>query len=68
MHRRISAQYGNGVVSQQMVYEWIERFKNGRTNIKQEEGGRHHASGSFLMLNACAIILEPLDPFIDHPL
>jgi hypothetical protein len=30
MHRRISVQYGNSVVSQQMVYEWIERFKNGR--------------------------------------
>jgi hypothetical protein len=26
------------------------------------------ASGSFLMLNACATILEPLDPFVDHPL
>jgi hypothetical protein len=28
MHRRISAQYGNSVVSQQMVYKWIETFKN----------------------------------------
>jgi hypothetical protein len=27
-----------------------------------------NASGSFLMLNACATILEPLDPFVDHPL
>jgi hypothetical protein len=26
------------------------------------------ASGSFLMLDACVTILEPLDPFIDHPL
>jgi hypothetical protein len=26
------------------------------------------ASGSFLTLNACATILEPLDPFVDHPL
>jgi hypothetical protein len=37
MHRRISrisVQYGNSVVSQLMVYEWIERFKNGRTSIK----------------------------------
>jgi hypothetical protein len=25
MHRRISVQYGNSVVSQWMVYEWIER-------------------------------------------
>jgi hypothetical protein len=40
MHRRITVQYGNSVVSQRMVYEWIERFKNGRTNIKSVEGAR----------------------------
>jgi hypothetical protein len=40
MHRRISVQCGNSVVSQRMVYEWIERFKNGRTSIKHEEGAR----------------------------
>jgi hypothetical protein len=68
MHRRISVQYGNSVVSQRMVCEWVERFKNGRTSIKHEEGARRTASGSFLMLHACATILEPLDPFVDHPL
>jgi hypothetical protein len=67
MQRRISVQYGNSVVSQWMVYEWIERFKNGHTSIKQEEGAKCHVSGSFLMLNACATIFEPLDPCIDHP-
>jgi hypothetical protein len=40
MHRRVLVQYGNSVVSQQMVYKWIERFKNGRTSIKHEEGAR----------------------------
>jgi hypothetical protein len=50
VQRRISVQYGNSVVSQRMVYEWIERFKNGRTSIKHEEGARPTASGSFLML------------------
>jgi len=40
MHRRISVQYGNSVVSQRIVYEWIERFKNARTSIKHEEGTR----------------------------
>jgi hypothetical protein len=40
MHRRISVQYGNRVVSQQMVYKWTERFKNGHTSIKHEEGAR----------------------------
>jgi hypothetical protein len=33
MCRRMSVQYGNSVVSQQVVCEWIERFKNGRTSI-----------------------------------
>jgi hypothetical protein len=41
MHRGISVQYGNSVVSQRMVYKWIERFKNGRTSIKHEEGAGH---------------------------
>jgi hypothetical protein len=49
MHRRISVQYGNSVVSQRMVYEWIERFKNGRTSIKHEEGARRCASGSYTL-------------------
>jgi hypothetical protein len=30
--------YGNSVVSQRDVCKWIERFKNGHTNIKLEEG------------------------------
>jgi hypothetical protein len=29
--------------------------------------GRGLTTGSFLMLNACATILEPLDPFEDNP-
>jgi transposase len=40
MHRKISAQYGNSVMSQQMVYEWIKRFKNGHTSNKHQEGAR----------------------------
>jgi hypothetical protein len=43
MHRWISVQYGNSVVSQRMVYEWIERFKNGRSSIKHEEAARRMA-------------------------
>jgi transposase len=37
-HRRLSAQYGNSVLPQRSVYEWIEKFKNGRTSIMHEEG------------------------------
>ena len=38
MHRRLSAQYGNSVLPQRSVYEWIETFKNCRTNVMHEEG------------------------------
>jgi hypothetical protein len=40
MHRRMSVQYGNSVVSQQIVYKWVKRFKNGCTSVKHEEGAR----------------------------
>ena len=33
-------QYRNSVLSQLFVYEWIERFKNGRTSINHEEETR----------------------------
>lgn len=38
MHGRILVQYGNSAVSQWNVCKWIERFKNGHTSIKLEEG------------------------------
>jgi hypothetical protein len=37
IHRRLSAQYGNSVLPQRSVYEWIEKFKNGRTSVTHEE-------------------------------
>ena len=40
MHWRMSVQYGNSVMLQQIVYEWSERFKIGRTSVKHEEGSR----------------------------
>ena len=36
IHRRLSAQYGNSVLPQRGVYEWIEKFKNVRTNVTHE--------------------------------
>jgi hypothetical protein len=38
MHRTMSVQYANSVMSQWIVCEWIERFKNGHTSIKHGEG------------------------------
>ena len=36
IHRRLSAQYGNGVLPQRSLYEWIEKLKNGRTSVTHE--------------------------------
>ena len=45
MHRMMSVQYGNSVMSQRIVCEWSERFKNGRTSLKHGEGtGRQSTS------------------------
>jgi hypothetical protein len=45
MHRMMSVQYGNSVVSQRICWEWIERFKNCRTSVKRGEGtGRQSTS------------------------
>ena len=38
IHRRLSVQYGNSVLPQRSVYEWIEKFKNVRTSVTHEEG------------------------------
>ena len=36
IHRRLSAQYRNSVLPQRSVYEWLEKFKNGRTSVTHE--------------------------------
>ena len=38
IHRRLLSQYGDSVLSRRSVYEWIERFKRGRTSVTHEEG------------------------------
>ena len=38
IHRRMLAQYGQSTMSQRKVYEWVERFKSGRTHVTG--GGR----------------------------
>ena len=38
IHQRPTAQYGNSVLLQRSVYEWIEKLKNGRTNFKHDRG------------------------------
>ena len=36
IHRRLLAQYGNSVLLQRSVYEWIEKFKNILTSVTHE--------------------------------
>jgi len=38
IHRRLSTQYGDSALLRRSVYEWIEKFKSGRTNVTHEEG------------------------------
>jgi len=36
IHRRMLAQYGQSTMSERKVYEWVERFKSGRTRVTDE--------------------------------
>ena len=38
IHRRLTVQYGNNVLPQRSVYEWIEKLKTGHTSVMHEEG------------------------------
>jgi len=40
IYRRMKVQYGDSCLSQGRVYEWVERFQNGRQNVNDE-----HQSG-----------------------
>ena len=36
IHRRMLAQYGQSTMNQRKIYEWVERFKLGRTHVTDE--------------------------------
>jgi len=40
IHRCMLAQYGQSMMSQQKVYEWVERFKSGRTRVTDGHSGQ----------------------------
>ena len=47
IHRRMLAHYGQSTMSQRKVYEWVERFKSGRTRVTDEDcSGRPSTSRS----------------------
>ena len=37
---------GNSALPQRSVYEWIEKFKNGRTSVTHEEGAGHPSTAT----------------------
>jgi hypothetical protein len=41
IHRRMLAQHGACTMHQRKIYEWIERFKDGRTSITDESWPDH---------------------------
>jgi len=54
IHRRTLAQYGQSTMSQRKVYEWVERFKSGRTRVtllmKVVLVGHRHRTAEKLLL------------------
>ena len=38
IHWRLSTQYGDSALPCRGVYEWIEKFESGRTNVTHKEG------------------------------
>jgi len=40
IHRRMLAQYGQSTMNQRKVYEWVERFKSGRSRVTDEGRSR----------------------------
>ena len=52
IHRRMLAQYGQSTMSQQKVYEWVERFKLGSKVLLMKVvlvGHQHRAAEKLLL-------------------
>ena len=46
IHQRLLAQYGDNALSKTTVYEWIEKFKTGRTSVKHAEGAERPSTST----------------------
>ena len=44
IHRHMLAQFGQSTMGQRKVYEWVERFKLGRTRVTDGHSGRPSTS------------------------
>ena len=61
---RLSARYGNCVLPQQSVYEWIEKFKNGRTSVTHEEGVGRPSTATTDNNTECILVMVLLERWL----
>ena len=58
IYRRMLAQYGQSTMSQRNIYEWVERFKSGRTLVTGEDrSGRPSTSRTHDHKNSRKLLL-----------
>jgi transposase len=46
IHRRLSTKYGGSALPCRSVYQWIEKFRSGRTTVMHEEGAGHPSTST----------------------
>ena len=54
IHRRLSTQCEDSALLRRSVYEWIEKFESGRTNVTHEDGARRTIVSSVLKIKNTA--------------
>ena len=64
IYRRMKVQYGDSCLSQGRVYEWVERFKNGRQNVGDEH--RSWRTVSVASETVKAFFLEGIRKHVDR--
>ena len=61
IHQRLLAQYGDNALSKTTVYEWIEKFKTGRTSVKHAEGAGRPSTSTSEENPPCRNFIVPKD-------
>jgi hypothetical protein len=57
IHRRMIQQYGGSCMSERKVYQWVERFQEGRTSVIDE-----HRSGKLMLV----LFWDMNGPILEH--
>ena len=67
IYRRMKVHYGDSCLSQGRVYEWVERFQNGRQNVSDEHGSWRPVSvASETVKEQVEIFLEGIRKLVDR--